>query len=67
MLKTLPSVKKIDNLVRRNVISVLREVLSDDEAGLELSATAVQRLQKSKLSRQLGKVKPFKQILAKYR
>lgn len=67
MLKTLSKSKKIDNLVRRNVISVLREVLVDSEAGLELTTGAAARLKKSIRSREAGRVKTLDQILAKYR
>ena len=58
--------KKLDKIVRRNVISVLRDMLTHEDAGLDLTEETVNRLKKSIRSRQAGRVKPLSQILARY-
>jgi len=52
--------------IRKQVVSVLREILSDPDAGLELTAYAKRRLAKSQKDKVAGRVTPLKDILRKY-
>ncbi|HEY4473827.1 hypothetical protein A3D11_01650 [Candidatus Peribacteria bacterium RIFCSPHIGHO2_02_FULL_49_16] len=55
-----------DKVIRRQVISILREILSDPDAGLELTAYAKRRLAKSQRSKAAGRVKPLFEVLRMY-
>ena len=67
MAQTTLSERKITDLVRREVIDVMREVLSDPDAGLELTPGAVRRLKHSIKAKEAGKTKPLADIFKKYR
>ena len=56
-----------DMAIRKQVISVLREIMSDPDQGLELTAYAKRRLAKSMRSKAAGRVTPLKDILRKYK
>ena len=51
---------------RREVIAVLREILSDPDAGLALRADFVRRLKRSIRSSEKGHYKPLSTILEMY-
>jgi len=59
--------EKLRQMVRREVASTLREILSDPDAGLTLRAGAIQRLEKSRRSKQEGRVKDLREVLKKYK
>lgn len=58
--------KNLDALVRRQVIGVFREFLSDPDRGLVLRKEANRRLQKSIRSKNAGKYKSLEEIFKKY-
>ena len=58
--------KKIATIVRRQVTSVLREILSDPDAGLLLRRKTALRLQASVRSKKEGKLKELSEVLKKY-
>ncbi len=59
--------KKIGVLVRREVVTVMREMFSDPEAGLGLTLDATRRIKRSEAANAAGKYKPLKAVLKKYR
>ena len=60
-------VRNQNKALRREVIDILREVLSDPDFGLELTAHANTRLQKSVKSKHSGRFKTVNEIFAKYK
>ena len=58
--------KKIDEFIRRKVIEIMREIVSDPEYNLELSSLAEKRLQKSLCSKKKGKVVSLDEVMEKY-
>ena len=58
--------KRMHNVVRREVIDVVREVLSDPDLGLELSPKFSRRLKKSIKEKKAGKVSLLSKIFAQY-
>ena len=58
--------KRITQIVRRQVASVLREILSDPDAGLSLRRKTALRLQQSLQSQKEGKLKELSEVLKKY-
>jgi len=63
---TLTQEKRIAIIVRRQVTSVLREILSDPDAGLPLRRKTALRLQASVRSKQEGKLKELSEVLKQY-
>ena len=63
---TLTQEKKIATIVRRQVTSVLREILSDPDAGLPLNRKAALRLQASVRAKQEGNLKELSEVLKQY-
>ena len=59
--------KKIDTLVHKKVVEVMREILSDPDYGLELSSDFVHRLKKSIHSKSTGRVVSLDSTLKKYK
>lgn len=57
--------KKIATMVRRQVTSVLREILSDPDAGLALRRKTALRLQQSLQSKKEGKLKELSDVLSR--
>lgn len=66
MLKTAIQEKKINKIVRYQIVSALREILSDPDFGLLLQRQAVLRLKKSLASKKAGKLKPLSSVIKKY-
>ena len=66
MSRSLVQEKKIGDIAHRQVTAALREILSDPDRGLALRASFVSRLKKSVRSKESGRVKNLKEILAKY-
>jgi len=66
MAKILLQNKKINGIVRRQVIEVIREMLSDPDFGLELKPEFIKRLKKSIKSKKAGKYTSLDKILKKY-
>jgi len=62
---TLAQEKRIVAIVRRQVTSVLREILSDPDAGLPLRRKTALRLQQSLQSKKEGKLKELSEVLSK--
>lgn len=67
MAKILLQNKKINEIIRRQVIEVMREMLSDPDFGLELRPQFIKRLKKSIKSKKAGKYISLDKILKKYR
>lgn len=67
MAKALVKNKKFNELVRRQVIEVMREILSDPDFGLELRPEFIKRLKKSIKSKEAGKYTSLDKIFKKYR
>ena len=63
---TLTQEKKIAAIVRRQVTSVLREILSDPDSELVLRRKTVLRLQQSLRSKNAGRLKSLSEVLRKY-
>ena len=63
---TLTQEKKIATIVRHQVTSVLREILSDPDAGLPLRRKTALRLQASVRSKQEGKLMDLSEVLKRY-
>ena len=66
MAKSMVQEKQIAEIVRRQVTSVLREILSDPDADLLLSRKMVLRLQQSLQSKKEGKLKDLSAVLKQY-
>ena len=66
MDNTLNQDNKINTLVRREVVTLFREVLSDHDFGLELQTEFLKKLKKSILSKKKGRVKSLDEVLNKY-
>lgn len=58
--------KKITEIIRRQVLEVFREILSDPDFNLELRPEAIQRLKESIRSRESGKYTSLDKILEKH-
>lgn len=58
--------KNITNIVRKEVIDVMREVLSDPDAGLELTRDFTRRLKKSVKEKKAGKTTPLSEVFRQY-
>ena len=57
---------KLNQIARREVVDVLREIFSDPDLGLPVSTGAVRRLKKSVQSKKAGRVKDLKEVLGRY-
>lgn len=67
MEKTLTApIKNIHTVVRKEVVDVMREILSDPDAGLELTSYFVRRLRKSVRDKKAGKLTPLDKVFARY-
>ena len=64
MPQTLTHTREVTDIIRQEVIKVLREMLSDPDFGLELTAYAKKRLRQTMKSK--GKGIPFSEIKKKY-
>ncbi len=66
-MQTRLSVKNLPGIIRREVRSTFREMLSDPDAGLILRTSAVQKLKKSLQEKKQGQLREFKEVHKKYR
>jgi len=66
MAKTTTIEKKIDERIRRQVIDVMREVLSDPDAGLEITPEFNRKLNQSAKAEAQGKTTPLEKIFKEY-
>jgi signal recognition particle GTPase len=66
MSKTILQNKNINKIVRRQVVEVMREMLSDPDFGLELRPESIKRLKKSIKSKKAGKYSCLDEVLKKY-
>ena len=58
--------KKLEKMVRQEVMCALREVFSDTEYNLDLSASTKARLKKSIRSKEKGKTTDLQELFRKY-
>lgn len=58
--------KKLDERIRTQVIDVMHEVLSDPDAGLEITSEFSRKLKQSIKAETEGKTTPLQQIFDKY-
>lgn len=67
MLKT-NTIPRADlhNIIRKEVVDVMTELLSDPDVGLELNSAFEKRLKKSVSERVRGKVTPLAKVLAQF-
>ncbi len=67
MLKT-NTIQRSDlhTIVRKEVVDVMTELLSDPDAGLGLNPSFEKRLKKSAAEKAKGKVRPLADVLAKF-
>ena len=65
-MNTITIPKETHNIVRREVIDVVREVLSDPDLGLELTPAFSRRLKKSLKEKKAGKVTFLTKVFAQY-
>lgn len=66
MAKTFVEDKKINEIAARKVMSALREILSDPDRGLFLKTGFIGRIKKSIHSKEAGRTKNLRDVLAKY-
>lgn len=59
-------IKNIHTIVRKEVVEVVREVLSDPDAGLELTSGFVRRLQRSVRDKKAGRLTNLNKIFEQY-
>lgn len=59
--------EKINDIAQRQVVSALREILSDPDTGLNLTTRFVRKIKKSSKSKEFGKTNNLLDVLAKYR
>ncbi len=59
--------KDIEAMIKKNVISVFREIFADAEYHLKLQPNFEKKLKKSIESKDKGKLHKFEDILKKYR
>lgn len=57
---------KIKTMIKRQIVESFRELLSDPDLGLDLTAAAAKRIKKSVNSRRKGLYKPLDEIIKKY-
>ena len=67
MTKIVLKERKLHNLVRKQVVEVLREFLNDSDFGLELRPEFETRLRKSIKSKKANRTVSLERILAKYK
>lgn len=60
------SSKNIHTIVREEVVGVMREVLSDPDAGLELTSNFILRLKKSLRDKKARKTTALSKVLKQY-
>lgn len=58
--------KNLEDMARRNVVGILREILSDPDSELSLRENIARRLRKSIQSKKTGRVKSLDAVLRKY-
>ena len=58
--------KNINAVIRKEVVSVVREVLSDPDAGFELKPNFIRRLKKSLKDQKTKRVTPLLGVLKQY-
>ena len=63
---TLTQERRLTAIVRRQVASVLREILSDPDSELVLRRKTASRLQQSLRSKEEGRLKSLSEVLRKY-
>lgn len=66
MTKVIIEDRKINNLIKRNVIETIREIFNDPDYGLPITPETIKRLRKSINSKKTGRVIAFDEILKKY-
>ncbi|PJA84807.1 MAG: hypothetical protein CO145_00545 [Candidatus Nealsonbacteria bacterium CG_4_9_14_3_um_filter_37_13] len=66
MVKLVTQPKNITTIVRKEVIDVIREVLSDPDIGLELTQGFIKRLKKSVKEKEVGKTTPLSEVFKRY-
>lgn len=66
MAKATTRDKKIDARIRSQVIDVMREVLSDPDAGLALTPAFTRKLKQSIKAEAEGKTTPLEKIFEEY-
>ena len=66
MANTFVEEKKISEIATRKIMSALREILSDPDRGLFLKTGFISRLKKSMRSKEAGKTKNLRDVVAKY-
>lgn len=67
MEKTINNSRKLNTFIRQTVFQTIREIFSDPDFGLPLTAQAAARLKKSIRSKKTGRVVEFDEILREYR
>ncbi|OGZ56483.1 MAG: hypothetical protein A3H64_01035 [Candidatus Ryanbacteria bacterium RIFCSPLOWO2_02_FULL_45_11c] len=67
MLKTNITLKKdLHTIIRKEVVDVMTELLSDPDAGLELSPAFERKLKKSATEKAKGKITPLSEVFAQF-
>ena len=66
MAKATTENKKLDERIRSQVIDVMREVLSDPDAGLEVTPEFSRKLKESVKAEAAGKTTPLEKIFEEY-
>lgn len=66
MNESLVQEKKVSDIAHRQIMAALREIFSDPDRGLTPKKSFVSRITKSVHSKEAGKVKNLKEVLAKY-
>ena len=63
MVKTLTRERNMNARVRREVVDVLREILSDPDAGLKFTSAVVRRLKQSQQAKRQGRIASLSSVL----
>ena len=66
MAKTITENKKLDARIRTQVIGVMREVLSDPDAGLEVTPEFSTKLKQSVKDEKAGRIMPLAKVFEEY-
>lgn len=59
--------EKINDTTQKQIVSALREILSDPDTSLDFNARFIRKIKKSSKSKEIGKTNNLLNVLAKYR
>ncbi len=63
MARVMIQENRVAEIVRKQIIVTLREIMSDPDSGLQLRQGFITRLQKSRRSKQAGKLRDLRDVI----